>query len=305
MIVNAQAVQAIFWNLQTAFNGAYEAAPTIWDQIATLVPSTGSQNIYAWLENFPRMRKWIAEKQIKALASHGYTLVNDDWEATIEVNRNHIDDDQLGIYAPQAQNAGLSAKQLPDEIVIELLNNGFQNLCYDGQPFFAQGHVVRGQAVSNMSNLPLTIAGQAAAQKTYGVVRTNMRKTTDEDGRPLNITPSVLMVPPALEDTANALMNNERLNDGMPNPYRKTATVLCDARLTSDTAWYLLDTTKIIKPLIYQERKKPVFVQQVTEESDAVFLRKMFRFGAEARAAGGYGFWQMAAGSTGTAPIPQ
>ena len=29
-------------------------------------------------------------------------------------------------------------------------------------------------------------------------------------------------------------------------------------------------------------------------------MRAMYRFGAEARAAGGYGFWQLAYGSTGT-----
>ncbi|MGK5722469.1 Mu-like prophage major head subunit gpT family protein, partial [Proteus mirabilis] len=31
-----------------------------------------------------------------------------------------------------------------------------------------------------------------------------------------------------------------------------------------------------------------------------VFKRKKFLFGAEARAAGGYGFWQLAYGSTGS-----
>ncbi|ENU7738562.1 Mu-like prophage major head subunit gpT family protein, partial [Salmonella enterica] len=29
------------------------------------------------------------------------------------------------------------------------------------------------------------------------------------------------------------------------------------------------------------------------------FMRRKFRFGAEARAAGGYSFWQLAYGSTG------
>jgi len=32
-----------------------------------------------------------------------------------------------------------------------------------------------------------------------------------------------------------------------------------------------------------------------------VFMRKKFRFGVEARAAGGYGLWQMSYGSTGAA----
>jgi phage major head subunit gpT-like protein len=56
-----------------------------------------------------------------------------------------------------------------------------------------------------------------------------------------------------------------------------------------------------VKPFIYQERKAPVFVSQTNPEADDVFTRKKFKFGAEARAAGGYGFWQLAYGSLGTA----
>ena len=305
MLINQEAIQALFWNLRTTYNNAFDAAPSTWEQIAMLVPSSSRENIYAWLERFPRMKKWIGEKDIKALAGHGYTVVNDDWEATIEVDRNDIEDDNLGIYGPQAQSAGYSAKQLPDEIVYDLVNNGFVNACYDGQAFFSQAHIVRGQPVSNMSRLPLTIAGQAAAMKTYGAARTAMRKITDEEGRPLNAVPNVLLVPPALEDTANALQTNERLNDGMPNPYKNTAKVVCDARLTSDTSWFLLDTTKPVRPFVYQERKAPVFVEQTDPQADDVFMRKKFKFGAEARAAGGYGFWQLAFGSDGTAPVPQ
>lgn len=46
-------------------------------------------------------------------------------------------------------------------------------------------------------------------------------------------------------------------------------------------------------------RKAPVFVQRVSPENDDVFLRGEFKFGAEARATGTYGFWQLSVGSTG------
>jgi phage major head subunit gpT-like protein len=60
-------------------------------------------------------------------------------------------------------------------------------------------------------------------------------------------------------------------------------------------------TSRPIKPFIYQERKAPVFVSQTSMEADDVFSRKEFKFGAEARAAGGYGLWQLSYGSTGDA----
>lgn len=299
LIINKSTLDAVFQNLKTTFNKAFDATPATWEKIAMLVPSGSSQNDYKWLSNFPRMRKWIGDKAVKALEAFGYTVTNDDWEATVEVNRNDIEDDNLGIYAPQAQMAGYSAKQLPDEIVFDLVNGGFANACYDGQYFFDTDHEVAGASVSNKGTVALSIATLAAAQASYGAARTAMKKFKDDEGRPLNITPNILLVPPALEDTANALMTNDRLEDGKPNPYKGTAEVVVDARLTSDTAWFLLDTTKPVKPFIYQERKKPVFVQQTDMNADNVFMRKKYRFGAEARAAGGYGFWQLAYGSTG------
>lgn len=299
MLVNKQNLAEIFVNLKATFHNAFAAAPTQWQKIAMLVPSTGSQEDYAWLSNFPRMKKWVGDKHIKSLAAFKYSIVNDDWEATVEVDRNHIEDDKLGIYKPQAEMAGASAAQLPDEIVMDLVNQGFTNLCFDGQAFFDTDHEVAGASVSNKGTVALSVATQAAVIASYGAARTAMRKFKDDEGRPLNVNPNVLLVPPALEAIALAIVNNDRLDDGKANPYKGTAEVVVDARLTSDTAWFLLDTTKAVKPFIYQERKAPVFVSQTDMNADDVFSRKQYKFGAEARAAGGYGFWQLAFGSTG------
>jgi len=299
MIINGASLSALFTGLKTTFNNAFAAAPSLWQEVAMLVPSSTRENDYAWLSDFPRMRKWVGDKVVKALAAFKYTIVNDDWEATVAVRRNDIDDDNLGIYGPKAQAAAFAAKQLPDEIVFELVNQGFASLCYDGQNFFDADHPVKGVSVSNHGTVALSCATLALAQASYGAARTAMRKFKDEDGRPLNVTPNVLLLPPALEDIGNALMTVERLEDGKPNPYKGTAKVVVANWLTSDTAWFLLDTTKPVKPFIYQERKAPVFVQQTTPDSDNVFSRAEYKFSVEARAAGGYGLWQLAFGSTG------
>ncbi len=300
MIVNASTLKAIFVNLKTTFNNAFDAAPNQWQDVAMVVPSTARSNDYKWLSSFPRMQKWIGDKAVKALSASGYSITNDDWEATVEVDRNDIEDDNLGIYAPQAQMAGFSAKQLPDEIVFDLVNRAFSTPCYDGQYFFDTDHPVNGQSVSNKGSKKLSAASLAAAKASYGAGRTTMKKFKDDEGRPLNITPNVLLVPAALEDEANTLMTVDRLEDGKANPYKNTAKVVVAPWLTSDDAWFLLDTTKPVKPFIYQERKKPVFVEQTDPQADNVFNRKKYKFGAEARAAGGYGFWQLAYGSDGS-----
>ena len=301
MIVNKTSLSNIFVNLSTIFNKQFtltEATP--WQKIAMVVPSSTSQNDYKWLSQFPRMKRWVGEKHIKSLEANNYVISNDDWEVTIEVDRNDIEDDTLGIYAPMAQSAGESARLLPSEIVSELVNGSFSKPCFDGQYMCDTDHQVAGKSISNKGTAVLSCATLAAAQASYGMARTAMRKFKDDEGRTLNTRPNILLVPPALEDTANLLMTTERLEDGKPNPYRGTSEVVVDDGMDSDTNWFLLDTTKAVKPFIYQDRKKPVFVSQTDIQADDVFMRKKFKFGAEARAAGGYGFWQLCWGSTGT-----
>lgn len=300
MLVNKTVLAQAFIALSTLFNKTFDAAPSQYKEIAMVVPSSTAANDYKWLSNFPQMKEWIDEKSVKALAASGYTIANKDYEATVEVDRNDIEDDQLGIYKPQAEMAGYSAKQLADEIVFTLVSQGFDNKCFDGETFFSTTHKVKKANVSNKGTKKLSIATQAAAQASYGAARIAMMKFKDEEGRPLNIKPTVLLVSPANADIANALMTVDRLEDGKPNIYKGTAKVVVDARLTSDDAWFLLDTSKPVMPFIYQERKKPAFVSQTDMNADDVFSRKKFKFGAEARAAGGYGFWQLAYGSDGS-----
>lgn len=299
MLVNKANITAVFINLKTTFNKAFDAAPALWQQTTMLVPSGSGQNDYTWLSRFPKMRKWLGDKVVKALEVFKYTVVNDDWEATVEVDRNDIDDDNLGIYGPQAQEAGFSAKQLPDELDADLKNNAFANVCYDGQYFYDDDHEVAGASVSNLGTAALSAADKAGAAASYGAARLAIMGFTDDEGRPLGLVPDLLEVPPALEATGKILVENAKLEDDKPNPYNGTAKLLVNPRLTSSTKWMLHVTNRPVKPFVYQERKKPVFVQQTTEEADNVFMRKKFRFGAEARAAGGYGLWQMSYGSTG------
>ena len=300
MLVNKTVLAQAFIAMSTIFNNAFADAPSQWQKIGMLVPSNTATNDYNWLSKIPQMKEWIDEKTVKSLAAYDYTIKNKDWEVTIAVDRNDIEDDQLGIYRPQAMMVGESAKQLPDEIVFALVNEAFTNKCYDGKAFFATDHKVGKTTVSNKGTKKLSIATLAAAQASYGAARIALMKMKSDEGRSLNIKPNILLVPPALADIANALMTVDRLEDGKPNIYKGTAEVVVDNKLTSDDAWFLLDTTKAIKPFIYQERKKPTFVQQTDMASDDVFNRKQFKFGAEARASGGYGFWQLAYGSDGT-----
>lgn len=299
MKINGAVISAIFLNLSTVFNKTLADTPVQWNLIASEVPSNGKYNDYQWLADFPGMKEWVGKKQIKKLAGYEYVIVNKSYEATVAVKRDDIEDDQLGIYSTQAQSAGFSAKKWPDSLVFNAVNNGFKSKCYDGKPFFHAGHIVGKNTVSNLGTKKLSIESLAAAMASYGVARTSMMSIKDEEGNPLNVNPDVLLVPPAQADIASALMTTERLKDGEVNIYKGTAKVVVAAWLTDPDAWFLLDTSKPLKPFIYQPRKKPVFVSQTKMDSESVFMEGELRFGAEARGNAGYGHWQLVYASTG------
>jgi phage major head subunit gpT-like protein len=66
------------------------------------------------------------------------------------------------------------------------------------------------------------------------------------------------------------------------------------------TPWFLLCTTRPLKPIIYQERKPFSFVAKDRPEDDNVFDNNEFVYGADARSNVGFGFWQFAWGSKQT-----
>lgn len=218
MIVNAASLAALETSLKGEFNKGQASVQAQWSKVATEVKSTRSGNTYAWAKGWPKLREWIGDRVIHRLLKQGYTILNRDFEGTVAVDRNHIEDDELGIYAPMSQQLGQSAEEWPDELVYSLLPAGFTSECYDGQNFFDAEHPVGEEQVSNV---------QAGA------------------GEP----------------------------------------------------WYLLDTKRALKPLIWQPRKKPQFVAQDDQKADNVFMRKEYVYGVDARGNAGYAFWQQAFGS--------
>jgi len=222
MILNAAALAALFTSLKTGFNKGMESAPSMSDQVAMLIPSSSKQNDYSWMGTWPKLREWLGDKVVQNLEMHTYNIVNKDYESTIEVSRNDIEDDNLGVYAPLAEMEGGAAKSWPDENLFPLLQTGFTTgLCYDGLSFFNDSHQV----------------GESTYSNTGG---------------------------------------------------------------GSGTAWFFMDTTKPVRPLIFQQRKAPTFVAQDDVQSDSVFNRAKLKYGIEARGNFGFGLWQLCYGSKDT-----
>jgi phage major head subunit gpT-like protein len=73
-----------------------------------------------------------------------------------------------------------------------------------------------------------------------------------------------------------------------------TATLVSNVQAGTGDAWYLLDTSRALKPLIFQERTKPELEALTSTQDEGVFMRDEYRYGIRYRCNAGLGFWQMA-----------
>ncbi|WP_312818151.1 Mu-like prophage major head subunit gpT family protein, partial [Pseudomonas sp.] len=59
-------------------------------------------------------------------------------------------------------------------------------------------------------------------------------------------------------------------------------------------AWYLLDVSRAIKPIIFQKRRNYDLKAMTKVDDEAVFMEDVYRYGVDARVNAGFGLWQFA-----------
>lgn len=198
-----------------------------WSLIAMLVRSSTQLSTYGFLSNFPKMREWVGQRQIKKMQAQGMAIENKLFESTVSVARTDIEDYQAGLFRPMMEQMGQSAAELPDDLVFALLKKGKTTLCYDGQNFFDNDHPVFAEV-----------------------------------------------------DGTGAQTTQSNITEGSTSTAKP---------------FYIMDTTNVLKPLIYQERTTPEFETKFDpSKSDKTFMEDVYLWGARARGNAGFGFWQLA-----------
>lgn len=226
MIISQANLDALRVGFKTEFQRGLGMAPPLKDRVAMTVRSTTFENRYGWLKKLTGMREWIGPRLVDNISEASYTIANKHFEKTIAVDRNDIEDDNLGQYAAMFAEMGELTAAQPEILVWGLLAAGFTTECWDGQFFFDTDHPI-----------------------------------TDAAG-------------------------NE--------------TVFANTDGGAGTPWFLLCTNRVVKPIIYQERKPPEFVNKDRPDDDNVFALGQFIYGVDMRCNVGYGFPQMAWGSRQT-----
>ncbi|HYH17578.1 MAG TPA: Mu-like prophage major head subunit gpT family protein [Azospirillum sp.] len=151
MLITASSLLALYTGFQTSFQNGFGSVKSQWDMVAMETPSTTSEENYGWMKDIPGFREWIGPRVVHNLETASYLIRNKDWELTIGVDRNNIEDDKFGLYAPMFTEMGRQTANFPNTLVFPLLKSGFAKPCYDGQYFFDTDHPVIAEDGSTVS----------------------------------------------------------------------------------------------------------------------------------------------------------
>ena len=279
-------------------------------KVAMIVESTSDQETYPCLGSVARMRELKDERIPKGLLEHHFEVVNKDWEGTISVDRNEIEDEQYGQTTIKVRQLADEARRFIGDMIFTLIDQGNLSTgtgtfagtninCYDGNPFFSAAHSEGASGTqSNLAAVALTSTSLRA-----GI--TAMKGILDDQGKPLYVRPNLLVVNQSNEWVARELLNSTYYPEGategaavgtkVANNVLKGIVDLYVTPYVSTNNWFLFDTTRVVKPLLLQMRRKIAF-DSLTEGYER-FMRKKLFFGTDWRGQAAFAMWQYAYGS--------
>ncbi len=224
------------------------------------------------------------------------------------VERKLIDDEQYNTINKMSAGLARAARATVETQAASVLNNAFTTNGFDGVPLISTSHVrLDGGSLSN--RLSTTYGAGAAdgalSDRNLKAAMIQARAQVDDRGILIQVQPTVLVVPPALEYTARTLVGGTNLSvlgtglvsggttdaSTAKNTLPPLKIVVMDY-LTSATAWFVMDPT--VAQLNFFWRKKLEFKNMEDFDTMQAKYRAYMRFAA------GYSDYRGIVGSAGT-----
>ena len=286
--------------LRSEFFNRFKATPTHFQDLATRMTSTSDSETYRWLGTVPKMREWGTGRLAQGLRTESYSVENLKYEATIEVDRDEIADDQTGQIRARIGELAQRAATHKDFLISQLLIDGETagNNSYDGVSFFNAAHVSGSSgSQSNLLTYDAASVDDPTVDEFKGALTqaiSQMIAFKDDQGDPMPVGTSglVCVVPPTMFFSALEAINASIISN-TSNVLEGAARVISFPWLSDASKWYLLKTDGVIRAMIFQDRE-PIEFNALTADSEEGFKREKFLYGVRARYRMAYGYWQFA-----------
>lgn len=296
------------------YNTLEQDAGSSWiDSVSNYFTSNQESETYKWLGMSPVMREWIGGRQAKGFRNDGVTIVNKNFEATLEVLVDEIRRDKTGQVMVRVRELAERTNAHWASMLTTLLIAGESAVCYDGQFFFDTDHV---EDDSGTQSNDLTSDITTTTAPTSGDMETAILKSIeailgfkDNQGEPMNENARrfEVMVPVSFMSSAAGAVGSQIIVDASTSRSNRIITlgqiggfevgVRVNARLTWTTKFATFRADGNTKALIRQE-EEGVSISAIAEGSELEFRERKHQYGVKAIRNVGYGYWQRAALTT-------
>jgi phage major head subunit gpT-like protein len=274
--------QAIF---QTAFTEADKKAA--WRNLCLIMDSFSDKESYNWLEAVPSMSEWLDERAVYGLSAKGYEITNRNYEGTIAVDRNTLEDDKYALIAPRVRQLATRCMNHPAKLIFQLLNAGISTKTYDGVNFFDTARTFGDSGtINNIVTSGAYAADEAKIRTGIGLAVALMRSFKDNRGEYLDLVPDTIVCNPVMEIKVRSALAPAITGSVRPEA-ELIRNIIVSPYLTSGATaghdYFLLDTENELKPMLFQMRKKPTFVALDKPDSEQNFMKRLVYYGVEGR----------------------
>ncbi|MGP1394174.1 MAG: prohead protease/major capsid protein fusion protein [Inquilinaceae bacterium] len=258
---------------------AYEAAPAA---LKSAARQTTARDFRAkhrlQLSEAPTLEKVNEHGEFKSgtLAEAEETYKIGTFGRIVGITRQALVNDDVGAFADLSARLGRAAMDFESQFLVELLTTGAGSgpVLAEGKTLFHADHANRAGA------------GGVIAEGTLSAGRLAMRTQKDLTGKPINVRPRFLLVPAALETTAEKLLTAiQAATAADVNPFGGQLDLLVDSRLdaVSATRWYVVADPAQIDGLEYaylDGAPGPQIESRSGFEVDGVQIRVRLDYGA-------------------------
>jgi phage major head subunit gpT-like protein len=201
------------------------------------------------------MKELLGEFSIDKIKLQSITINTKRFYDAIQMNRDDLELDRLGLYRPHIQALAESYRRHRHKLVIETLESGWTSNSYDGVSFFNDAHPLpNGQTNDNRLNT----GGAGLTENTVATALTLLARMKDDSGNPLGLRGTHLLVPPELEVAARKVVNATLTGGGNTNVLAGRLQVVVSPYLTSASRWYVLDASlSVAKPVVFRVAQPP------------------------------------------------
>ena len=306
----------------TMVREAWSSAPIDYPAYTTSVTLDGaSQWEDGWIGRMPTPRVWSGPRLVREPNPQTYIAVPEPFELTYGIDKFKHDDDGYGVFYPLLIDFALQTKRFPEFQLRDFLeasgawSSGSVQAGLDGLSNFNTAHKtnIYSTAASSLATgttycNDFTGGGQSVNGVTVGGAFSVTSLLTmveyaatvrAEDGERLHITPSLVMHPSTLRAEVDYVLNNQlaaasvgfttwgaaQTRVGATDNVVKRMGIgsVENKYLASATKFYVMDTTKSVKPLRAIWREAFDIVPLINPTDQNVFALHYYVWGGHAR----------------------